>query len=84
MAANSEEAGTAPVQEEHIDACPCGTGIDAAAATPDDQLPAASGGVAAAPLPAANEDDIDKCDATTSITDFTTDDELPAAAGGVL
>jgi hypothetical protein len=72
-----------PADEEHIDGCPCGSDIDAADATPDDQLPAASGGVAGAPRPAVNEDDIGGDHAVANAADSTADNELPAAAGGV-
>ena len=72
--------------EEHIDGCLCGSGLGAADATPDDQLPAASGGVALPPPPPDSDNDhdhADGCDAVAGATDFTTDEALPPAAGGV-
>jgi hypothetical protein len=86
MAANPEAASpdvVDPAADEQVDGCPAGSGIDAAEATPDDQLPAVSGGVAALPASAANEDHADACDPAAGAADSTADQELPAAAGGV-
>jgi hypothetical protein len=53
-------------------------------ATPDTELPTASGGVAAvAPEAPADEDGIDGCDVEFGDSDATRDEDLPVAVGGV-
>ena len=71
----------APADDE-LDGCLSGADIGAADATPDDQLPAAAGGVAALPQRDADEDHADGCAPAANAASVTTDHELPAAAGG--
>jgi hypothetical protein len=85
MAANPGAASPAvdSAAGEQADGCPYGVGIDAADATPDEELPAASGGVAAPLALTANEDQADGGHPPAAAADSTTDQELRAAAGGV-
>ena len=52
-------------------------------ATPDEELPAAAGGVVAAQEDHADEDEVDGCDLDFNDAEATKDEELPAAVGGV-
>jgi hypothetical protein len=81
MAEAGNEAG--PDDEEHIDGCSCCVELQESEATPDAELPAASGGVIAAAEEPQDQDGIDGCDTVLSNTDGTTDEELPAATGGI-
>jgi hypothetical protein len=72
----------APADDGEVDGCASGADIGAADITPDEQLPAASGGVAALPQPDADEDHADGCAPAVDAAGVTTDHELPAAAGG--
>ena len=69
--------------EDNVDACTCGIELQESEATPDTQLPAATGGVVIAIEESPDEDEIDGCDAVPNDTKATTDEELPAATGGI-
>ena len=78
-----EKAADHDGDEENVDACTCGIELQESEATPDTQLPAATGGVIIAPGESRDEDDGDGCDVVLNGIEATTDEELPAATGGV-
>jgi len=51
-------------------------------ATPDSELPTATGGMAVGPSAQAVDLDRDGCDVDFAAADLTADDELPVAIGG--
>lgn len=57
----------------------CDVEFDDAEATPDEELPAAEGGV----MTTDEDDDMDGCDVEFGDEDATSDEELPTASGGV-
>ena len=76
-------AALADGDEDDVDGCD--VEFQDSDATPDAELPPASGGVvaAAAPEAPADEDGIDGCDVEFGDTDTTRDEDLPVAIGGV-
>ena len=77
--------GVAPsidVHEDDVDSCLCDIELHDTEATPDVELPPATGGVEVAQQEHADEDHIDGCDLDFNNADATPDEELPAAVGG--
>jgi hypothetical protein len=72
----------APGSHEHDDHCVCDIDLKDDEITSDAELPAASGGVAAAAGEHPAEDS-DGCDIDFNEAEPTADEELPAATGGV-
>ena len=68
---------------DHVDGCVCDIELRDDEATADADLPAATGGVAAAQLPSAEINEADGCDLDFNKFDPTTDEDLPVATGGV-
>ncbi len=71
-----------PDTHEHDDNCVCDIDLTAEEVVPDSDLPAASGGVAAA-QGHMGADDADGCDLDFNDSEPTTDEDLPVAIGGV-
>jgi hypothetical protein len=70
-------------QDEDADDCMCGMEHLEDEATPDEQLPPASGGIGIAEEEEQdNEDDVDGCELDFNAAEQTDDEELPAAVGG--
>lgn len=78
---NTETSLKSDCHEHDIDSCD----VDFAneKATPDAELPAATGGIQFVSKQAGDEDAIDACDVDFAKAEATLDAELPAATGGV-
>jgi hypothetical protein len=75
--------GTPPAgADDEVDQCVCGLDLHASEATPDADLPPASGGIEAGGAPPHDESLVDGCDVDFKATEPTLDEELPFTVGG--
>ena len=76
-------ANEAANHDEDCHVCGCDFEVEEGEATPDDELPAAYGGVQIRANHDCSEELIDGCDLDFNTVEPTNDDALPAARGGV-
>ena len=81
--ANREGAPAMDGDEEEIDSCGCDVEFHDSEATPDEELPPATGGVEAGFEEGADDEEVDGCDLDFAEVDLTPDEELPVAVGGM-
>jgi hypothetical protein len=85
MSIDPDTSPAADQDDDDADDCLCGMDHLEEDATPDEELPNASGGVETddEQQPDKGEDDVDGCELDFSVEDQTTDEELPVAVGGI-
>ena len=69
--------------DDDLDFCTCDIEIEDSEATPDEELPAASGGLDSIPETAGDLEETDGCEVGFTESDAVADEDLPTSAGGV-
>ena len=81
--AHEARAPAVDSNEDDVDSCGCDVEFHDSEATPDEELPPATGGVEAGSEEGADDEEVDGCDLDFAEVDLTSDEELPVAVGGM-